>query len=240
MSYWKNSDNPYHTDEHYVKHENEFIAQALLHVKKVFPAEICKGMLDIGCGNPERTRTLQGKAGYWPDTTFGDKYPSDPDVYEMDILDLAKGEFDVILCCRTLCNVPQEYRALALSNLYRALTPRGYLILIDGFSRERRNINDARFEAEFSQLPHAPSESQTIDDCDRKLLEGGLFKPQICDNIAADYIIHTRVCQKDLIPFGEKRARAVPYYTEDARHLFGYYQGIVATKVPHERNTPTG
>jgi len=229
--YWKREDSKFHTDLHYVDLENRFIRHAFRHVKQTYPSTICKGLLDIGCGDPNRTRCNLSRAGYSPDTMFGDLNPIDPDVYDMDILDLPEDEYDVILACRILCNVPKNKRQDALASMYRALTRNGSLIFIDGFSRERGRIERARDgRLGWDRLPGSPSGSSTIDDNVRDLLEGGLFKPELVENIGADYIIHTRVAQKKLLPFGHEQALAYPRYSEAARRRFGYYIGGVYSK----------
>ncbi len=203
-------------DDHIVEQENLLISATVDRFKP-------KTLNDIGCGNPKRLRDIVYGKKIRPVLHFFDKYNFDSSVHELDITYRAANPADMVLACRILGNVSEAHRRAAFKNLYDSVNEGGVLVLIEGFQRQRENIQQARTELGYPGLPPSSSGSTMIRECEEEWLEEIFGRPETY-YIAPDYTIWTRLHQRDLLPFGSAAAQAFPAYGHKQHGLFAMYQ----------------
>jgi SAM-dependent methyltransferase len=194
----------YHIDRYMEKQEDNLL-RTLSHYRGV-------RWLDIGCGNPSRTR-MNFPHFNW---TFADLHPRFPDVDKQDLrrLDYYEELFDGVLACRVLSNVEPAHRVRAASELARVLAPGGDLLLIDSVHSARQRIQKAREEMGFPPLPE-PHSGQPLKPCDFEILSAEFTLVGGPTPIAPDYVIWTRVMQDQLLPYDGTARYAFPKYNPD-------------------------
>jgi SAM-dependent methyltransferase len=175
--------------------------------------------LDIGCGNPARTRKNFPHFNW----TFADIEPHFHDEVErQDIrrLDYGTETFDGVLACRVLSNVSPQDRPQAIQELARVLVPGGDLLLLDSMHSARRRIQEAREELGYPPLP-LPDSGEPLKPVDFESLAPEFQLVGGPTPIAPDYVIWTRIMQGELLPYDGIARYAFPNYGPNAQTRFG-------------------
>jgi len=177
-----------------------------------------RSCLDIGCGDPKRGRRILRGAKFLDSV---DLYPHHASVTRGDVLTYSGGPYTTVLCCRVLCNLPENTRVQAVENLAALVQESGHLLLADGVASVREKVQNYRAERGWKSVPPSSSGSTELS-CETLDALARFFRVEEYTAPAADYMLWTRRDQKNLFPMDDVRRYDFPRYGDTERRDFSW------------------